>query len=175
MRKNRSDGKIYIGGENNYGYMTKNVSGSYDYTSLSVDSAGIGIITKIIFSDSLAWFYSEQTVDRFNLKTNTLELRLKSKPDLPFTGMIVTPENTFVNVMNKGLHRLESDTLFPIVTGYLTEQDEILFTLPYDQTRVLVGISRLKMTDISKAIFCRKELCWAIQHMHFQLLMAVLL
>jgi serine phosphatase RsbU (regulator of sigma subunit)/ligand-binding sensor domain-containing protein len=141
MRKNRSDGKIYIGGENNYGYITKNVSGSYDYISLSHDSAGVGIITKIIFSDSLAWFYSEQTVDRFNLKTNTLELRLKSKPDLPFTGMIVTPENTFVNVMNKGLHRLESDTLFPIVTGYLTEQDEILFTLPYDQTRVLVGIS----------------------------------
>jgi len=141
MRKNHADGKIYIGGEDNYGFIIKDKTGSYDYISLSGDSSGAGIITKIIFRDSLAWFYSDQTADRYNLTTNTLELRLKSKTGYPFTGMIVTPKNTFVNVMGKGLHRLESDTLFPIVTGYLTEQVEILFSLPYDQTRVLVGLS----------------------------------
>ncbi len=141
MQKNSADGKIYIGGENNYGYITKGQTGSYDYVSLSGDSSGAGIITKIIFSDSLAWFYSEQTADRYNLKTNSLELRLKSKPGNPFTGMIVTPVNTFINVTGKGLHRLESDTLFPIVTGYLTEQVDVLFSLPYNQTMVLVGLS----------------------------------
>ena len=141
MQKNSSDGRIYIGGENNYGYILKDKAGSYEYVSLSGDSSGAGIITRIIFSDSAAWFISDQTADCFNLKTNSLELRLKSKQGYPFTGMIITPKNTFVNVMGKGLHRLESDTLFPIVTGYLTEQVDILFSLPYDQTRVLVGLS----------------------------------
>jgi serine phosphatase RsbU (regulator of sigma subunit)/ligand-binding sensor domain-containing protein len=141
MQKNSPDGKIYIGGENNYGYIIKDKAGSYEYVSMSGDSSGAGIITRIIFTDSLAWFYSDQTVDRYNLETKNLELRLKSKSGYPFTGMIVTPKNTFVNVMGKGLHRLESDTLFPIVTGYLTEQTDILFSLPYDQTRVLVGLS----------------------------------
>src|SRR4030042_1797994 len=64
MQKNSSDGRIYIGGENNYGYILKDKAGSYEYVSLSGDSSGAGIITRIIFSDSLTWFYSDQTVDR---------------------------------------------------------------------------------------------------------------
>ncbi len=141
MCKNPDDGKVYIGGDNNYGYLEKNISGLYDYVSLSGDSSKTGIITRIIFSDSLVWFYSEQTTSRYNLSVGLCELQLNSKPDQPFTGMFVTPENTYINVMGKGLHRLESDTLFPIVTGYLTEDVDILFSLPYDNSRVLVGLS----------------------------------
>jgi len=141
MQINPSDGKIYIGGDNNYGFLEKNNAGSYDYVSLSGDSSKPGVITRIIFSDSLVWFYSEQTTSRYNLSVGICELQLNSKPDYPFTGMFVTPENTFINVMSKGLYRLESDTLFPIVTGYLTEDVDILFSLPYDNSRVLVGLS----------------------------------
>ena len=63
--------------------------------------------------------------------------------------MFVTPKNTFINVLNKGLYRLESDTLFPIVTGYLTENVDILFALPYNNRMVLVGLSdgRLSLFD----------------------------
>jgi len=139
MRKNPADGKIYIGGENNYGYLEKDAAGSYSYVSLSGDSSDTGIITRIVLRDSIAWFYSDRSIDRYNLSTRSGELHLQSKPGYPFTGMIVMPGNTFVNVLDKGLHRLDSDTLFPIVTGYLTEQVEILFALPYDRNRVLVG------------------------------------
>ena len=55
--------------------------------------------------------------------------------------MFVKSHNTFINVMNKGLHRLESDTLFPIVTGYLTEKTDILFSLSYNEKLVLTGRS----------------------------------
>jgi len=141
MQKNPANGRIYVGGDNNYGFLEKDPAGKYRYVSLSGDSSETGIITRIIFSDSLAWFYGDWSISRYNLESNTLELRLKTKEGSPFTGMFVTPSNTFINVFNKGLHRLESDTLFPIVTGYLTEQVDILFSLPYDRTRVLVGIS----------------------------------
>jgi len=141
MQKNPADGKIYIGGDNNYGYLEKDMAGSYDYVSLSGDSSGTGVITKIVFSDSLVWFYSEQTTSRYNLKTGSLELQLNSVQYYPYTGMFATPKNTFINVMEKGLFRLESDTLFPIVTGYLTKDIDILFSLPYNQSMVLVGLS----------------------------------
>ncbi|MFH0843530.1 MAG: SpoIIE family protein phosphatase [Bacteroidota bacterium] len=141
MRKNPFDDKIYVGGENNYGYIIKDVTGAYNYISLSGDSSDAGIITRIILRDSIAWFYSDQSTDRYNLSTRSRELHLESKPGYPFSGLVVMPGQTFMNVMGKGLHRLESDTLFPIVTGYLTEQFEILFSLPYDESKVLVGLS----------------------------------
>ena len=146
MQLNPKDNRIYVGGDNSYGFLEKDKMGSYSYTSLSGDSADVGVVTKIIFSNSLTWFYGEKTISCHNNKTNKLELRLNSKTGFPFTGMLVTPKNTFINVMDKGLFRLESDTLFPIVTGYLTEKVDILFSLPYNQNMVLVGTGDGKLS-----------------------------
>ncbi len=146
MQKNPADGRIYIGGYNNFGFLEKDPTGSYNYVSISGNLVGTGIITKIIFRDSLAWFYGENTVIRFNLKENVFELDLKSAPGSLFTGFIVTPNNAFVNVSKKGLHRIEGNTLFPIVTGYLTENDDVLFSLPYNRSMVLVGLGSGKLS-----------------------------
>ncbi len=149
MQKNPFDGKIYIGGENNFGYIGKDGAGTYLYFQLWSDSSATGAITRIVFDGLAAWFCSEQSVNRFNLRTNRLDLRLDSRPGYPFSGIFVTPEDTFINVLNKGLYRLESDTLFPLVTGYLTEKTEILFSLPYNKKLVLLGLgnSSLKLFD----------------------------
>jgi serine phosphatase RsbU (regulator of sigma subunit) len=146
MQKNPADNRIYIGGDNNYGYLEKENAASYKYVSLSGDSSVTGIITKILFDGSLAWFYGDESISRYNLESKKLELHLDSKSGYPFTGMLITPKNTFINVMNKGLYRLESDTLFPIVTGYLTEKAGILFSLPYNKNLVLVGLSDNKLS-----------------------------
>ncbi len=149
LQMNPFDNIIYAGGENDFGYIEKDQMGSYGYVSLSSDSSGIGLITRIIFKDSLVWFYSEKSLSRYNAEKYNMELRLESDGDAPFTGMFVNHENTYVNVLGKGLHRIESDTLFPIVTGYLTASTSILFSLPYDDTMVLVGTSdgRLMLFD----------------------------
>jgi serine phosphatase RsbU (regulator of sigma subunit) len=141
VQKNPQNGKIYIGGDNSFGYLERNQAGGYQYLSLPGDSMPSGIITRIIFSGSSAWFYGDQAIIRYNLESKTQDLRLDSKPGYPFSGMMVTPKNTFINVSGKGLFRLESDTLFPIVTGYLTEKTDLLFSLPYNSNLVLVGLS----------------------------------
>jgi len=154
MQKNPANGKIYIGGDYNFGYIEKDQLGFYKFISLSDDSTMTGFITRIIFDGSDAWFYSEQSVSRFDLETNSVEFRLDAKTGFPFTGMIVTPKNTFINVLNKGLHRLQSDTLFPIVSGYVTEKTDVLFSLPYSTSLVLVGFGdgRLSLFDGMKYI-----------------------
>jgi len=141
MQKNPADNRIYIGGDGSYGYIEKDEADEYRYISLSSDLTGAGIITKIIFSDSLVWFYSDQLIIRYNPHAGKQDIQLRAKPGFPFTGMFVTSRNTFVNVMDNGLHRIESDTLFPIVTGYLTQKTDILFSLPYSETMVLTGRS----------------------------------
>jgi serine phosphatase RsbU (regulator of sigma subunit) len=141
LKYNLPERRVYVGGENNYGYLARDDKGIYRYISISGDSASLGIISKIIFTDSTVYFYGERSISRHNIKSGKLELRLRQKGKEPFTGMFVTPKNTFVNVMSEGLYRIESDTLFPIVTGYLLKEDEILFSLPYDKTLVLLGKS----------------------------------
>ncbi len=141
MQKNPSDGKIYIGGDDSFGYLQKTAGGPYKFIPLSSDSSGTGIITKILFNKPYIWFYGERSIIRYNTATGRADLQLFSKPDNPFSGMIISPENTFINVTDKGLYRLESDTLFPIVTGYLTTRTDVLFSLPYDEALVLVGQS----------------------------------
>lgn len=149
MQKNPYNGKIYIGGYNNFGFLEKDAEGSYSYVSLSGNIVGVGVITKIAFRDSLVYFYGDRSLIRYNLRENVFEMNLNSRPDLPYTGLIITSQNTFVNVTDKGLYRIDSDTLFPIVTGYLTEKEIILFSLPYDEYRVLVGFGsgRLALFD----------------------------
>ncbi|HEX2967853.1 MAG TPA: SpoIIE family protein phosphatase [Bacteroidales bacterium] len=149
MRMNPFDKHIYIAGENNYGLLQRDSKGSYIYESLSGDSADLGMITRIIFNDSTVVFFGDHSVSWHNLKTHTLQRRIVASIDFPFTGTFLKGGMTFVNVAGKGLHRIEADTLFPIVTGYLTENTDVLFSLPYDDNRIVLGFSngRLSLFD----------------------------
>jgi serine phosphatase RsbU (regulator of sigma subunit) len=149
MKSDPANGRIFIGAENSYGYLEKDPSGVYKYIAISGEDSEIGVITRIIFNDTVVWFYGEQSISRHNLKDNKLDLRLKSTENSTYTGMFVTHKNTFINKLGSGLFRLESDTLFPIVTGYLTEYKDILFSLPFDEKMVLLGLGdgRLQLFD----------------------------
>jgi len=133
--------RVFVGGDNNYGYLARDDKGIYKYFSISGDSSSVGVISRIIFSDSTVYFYGDQSISRHNIESFKLELRLRQRENKPFTGMFMTSENTFINVFSEGLYRLESDTLFPIVTGYLSKDIEILFCLPYKNNLVLLGKS----------------------------------
>lgn len=146
LKYNQEEKRVYVGADNNYGYLSRDETGVYRYFSMSGDSSSIGAITRIIFSDSTVYFYGEQSISRHNLASGKLELRLTQKNNEPFTGMFLTPKNTFINIQSKGLYRLESDTLFPIVTGYMTKDDEILFCLPYSNTLSLIGKNNGSLT-----------------------------
>jgi serine phosphatase RsbU (regulator of sigma subunit) len=146
MQMNPNDNKIYIGGENNFGFIEKQKMGTYTFVSLSGDSSNLGLITKIVINDSIVWFYGDKTITGYNIETKRQEIRHISKPGFPFTGMINTPGGTFINVSNKGLFRIEGDTLLPLFTGYLTEKSNILFSLPYNLKMVLVGTSDGKLS-----------------------------
>ena len=139
LKKNPIDNKVYVGANNNYGYLERDQKGFIQYVSLSSDTSNLGLISKIIFRDSTIFFYGDETISRHYLKNVNKFTRWTARENTYFTGMFTTQKNTFFNVSGEGLYRLESDTLFPIVTGFYTENSEILFSLPYNKDRVLVA------------------------------------
>ena len=141
LKYNAREKKVYVGGENNYGYLSRDEKGVYRYISMSGDSTSTGIISNIIFTDTTVYFYGENSISRHNIVSGKLELRLWPKKNEPFTGMFITPGNTFVNVKSHGLYRLDGNSLIPTETSRLSADDEILFCLPYMSNLVLIGKS----------------------------------
>jgi serine phosphatase RsbU (regulator of sigma subunit) len=131
--------RVYVGGDDNYGYMSRDEKGIYRYFSISGDSSSVGLISRIIFTDTTVYFYGDQSISRHNINTGKLETRLRPKDRESFTGMFITPKSTYLNVITHGLYKLERDSLFPVITDSLALYDEILFSLPYDSGHVLLG------------------------------------
>ena len=54
LKYNPREEKVYVGGDNNYGYLSRDEKGVYRYVSISGDSTSTGIISRIIFTDTLS-------------------------------------------------------------------------------------------------------------------------
>ncbi len=119
LNKSPYDNKVYVGANNNYGYLERNSKGLIENKSLKKDSSDIGIISKIIFTDTTIFFYGEKTITRQLLNNPEIYTRWESKAFKSFTGMFTTQKNTFINVSGEGLYRLESDTLFLLSLGFI--------------------------------------------------------
>jgi hypothetical protein len=131
--------RVFVGGDNNYGYMERDEKGIYKYFSISGDSSSVGVVSRIIYTDTTVYFYGDQSISRHNIITGKLESRIRPKDRESFTGMFITPKSTYINVITHGLYRMERDSLFPAITDSLALYDEILFCLPYDSEHVLLG------------------------------------
>ena len=142
-------GKIFVGGEQNIGYLTRNNKGLYLYKDLSKDSLFSGEFINIENVDSAVYFMSEEMIVCVNPRTLNVEKTWHAPDNKPYTGLIHNKEHVFINQWNEGLHRLQSDTLFPIVSGFWTKNKEILFSFPYSDKRILVGTddNRLYLFD----------------------------
>ena len=145
IKKNPKNNIVYVGAIDNYGYLKKDEKGIYQYISLLPDTNKVGVISKILFTESSIYFYGENTISRHEIENPEKFVRWNARDFKPFKGMFITPKNTFINVFDDGLFRIESDTLFPIVTGYLTSKNEILFSLPYNNDKVLIGTDESKL------------------------------
>ena len=153
MEKDPIDGQIFVGTDNSYGLLEKNEQGGYDYTLLSDDSPDIGLVTDIVFTDTTVIFCSGKSISVHQLDDLSDHKRWFAENDHPFSGLITHNGKLFFNVKGEGLYRIDSDTLFPLVTGFLTENKEILFSFPYDDEKRLVGTSGNKLQLFDRVMY----------------------
>ncbi|MBE0675708.1 MAG: SpoIIE family protein phosphatase [Bacteroidales bacterium] len=132
--------RVYIGGENGYGYLARNRMGIYEYTPVVPDSTFTGVVISMILTDSLLYVTSQTTITIHNLPELEIVNSLHARSDEPFSGIFSAAGTVFVSVWSKGLCRLDGDSLISLITGYMTAYDDILFVLPYDSEKVLIGL-----------------------------------
>ena len=145
LRTHPVTARVYVAGSNNFGYLERDKKGVYNYNSILQTLTDPVLFTRILITDTSMWLYGAQGIYEV-ANGRYLQKNKLSPPDgEEFTGIFKGPSKIFVNVSGTGLHRIEGDTLFPIVTGYLTADREVLFSLPFSEKMVLLGMDNSKL------------------------------
>ena len=131
-------GRIYAGCRNGFGYLSEDEKGIYNYTELSATLKNTAEISKLEITSDAVYFYNNETISRCLLSNLNNTQQWATNPENPFAGTILLKDKIYVLVSGKGLHVIEKDSL-QIVKGISTAPGEILFSVRYDENRVMVG------------------------------------
>jgi class 3 adenylate cyclase/ligand-binding sensor domain-containing protein len=131
-------GRIYAGCRNGFGYLSKDEKGIYKYTELSATLKNTAEISKLETTSDAVYFYNNETISRCLLGNLNNTQQWSTSSENPFAGTILLKDKIYVLVSGKGLHVIEKDSL-QSVEGISVIPGEILFSVRYDETRVMVG------------------------------------
>lgn len=133
-------GDIYVLSDRNYGLLRRTNNGIISYEPLTYEGELDRSLKDIHFTDTSVVFYGTSHISFHSLEDQTLQRRITAGEKGPFTGMVILNGRIFINIRGSGLHELTGDSLTAVPAGKLTGENEILFLLPYDENRVLLGL-----------------------------------
>jgi serine phosphatase RsbU (regulator of sigma subunit) len=141
IRQDPFSGIIFAGSVNDYGILKFNSLGVPHFESLCGDTLPAGITDGIRFTSESVIFTGEKSISAHKRKDLSSYRRWYAGESRSFTGFMEAGGDYFINISGQGLHRIDADTLFPIVTGYMTADCEILFSFEHSDGMVLTGRS----------------------------------
>ncbi len=166
LRKEPKSGKIFVGGNEDFGYLVKNEKGVYSYKSLSHGIFQIGEIANIVFTDTHVYFFSNQKIVCFPFDNYYNPQQWQAKKNKDFYGLISLNNKVYVHVQSLGLTNIENlKSEQPAYekgknTAYCNliddtinfSQSVITFSMPFDKEKCLLGTTenRLYLFDGKK-------------------------
>jgi len=139
IEKDEQGSKIYVGCRNDIGYLEKQAQGHYLYHSLLADSLNPGDVTGIEQTSSDIYFYSNRGVIQVNkIYRNEQNFVLPDSAGY-FNGIFTLNNRVFINAWPTGIHDAEDLGLISDEDQEFIGEEEILFGIPYDSKRVLIG------------------------------------
>ena len=106
IAKEPNTGQIFVGCNEDFGYIAMNDTGNYHYFSLSENFENIGEITSIEITDNHLYYYSNQSVIRFSINNLFDFKQWISEPERPFNGIVKLNNTVYVNIESVGLHEI---------------------------------------------------------------------
>ena len=140
---------VYIGCDNNIGYMKRNEKGNYEFksiingTTLS-DSINLGFILELASYDDKLLVLSEQFISIFNIEDYTLVNQIRVDSNTYFNNFIQLKEKLLVNTQDNKLYYYDNNALKPYSFEILKDKGIILFEITYNSTSIL-GTSENKL------------------------------
>lgn len=137
--------RVYLGGDGKLGYLNRNTKGIYEYIDIKTDPLFSGVVTGILITDSLMYIMTPACIAIHRLPGLEPADIIHGENNDSFTAIFEVAGNIFINVWSKGLCRLVGKKPEPLITAFMTAYDDVLFVLPYDRNRVLVGLGSNSM------------------------------
>jgi hypothetical protein len=131
--------RVYVGGQDEFGYLTTNEYGSQQYYSLSNTYSRFGEIKNIFITEKHVYFYSNNAIFEYSTAADSITHHWPAPDNQPFQGMISYKSDVYLNLAKKGLHRLSDSTLLPLDNGKSFGDEQILTAFPLDQDTVMFG------------------------------------
>ncbi len=141
-----STGRIYLGGQNELGYISPDINGAFEYTSL-VDSIptelwGFDDVWKIIIREGAVYFCSEKAIFMYqNGQIQTLSARGER-----FENFFDVEGTIYLQSKSKDLYTLQDRTLKLVASGALFGIERLVAMLPFRDARLL-------LISVSKGLF----------------------
>ncbi len=131
------DGKLYIGGQDELGYLKPNREGKKDYTSLTPlipeTLESFEDIWKIFSLEEEIFFCSEKAI--LKLKDEKMEVL---NPPTRFENFFQLKNAIYLQDKEKGLFKLENHQLVPINRGDTFARQRIIALLPFKDEKSLI-------------------------------------
>ena len=99
-------GTIFVGCRENFGYLKEDIFGRTVYKSISPSNKDFGEITHIYTIADKIYFYTDRIIFCVSEKSKKIENYWMASKDNFFAGMFVHKSNAFVNIEQKGIHKL---------------------------------------------------------------------
>ncbi|MFP4525741.1 MAG: SpoIIE family protein phosphatase [Bacteroidales bacterium] len=138
LKRDDKTDTVYVACRKRFGYLQKDPQGVYQYKDIYINDNEEDF-TNILFSDSTIYFMGNENIIRINRKNHNIDKTWNADAKQQFTGLFKDSKDIFINVWEEGLYKLDSDTLFPVVSGFWTSNDYILFSIKYDEKNLLIG------------------------------------
>ncbi|MFY0601938.1 MAG: response regulator [Cyclobacteriaceae bacterium] len=131
-------GRIYSGSFGDFGYLLRGSSGTVEYVSLKPllpEGSEVIVVRNVHILDGKVYFVSHDCVYIYDEEQESISLAYSENRMYP--SAIVDGE-VIVHVDQKGLHKVEQDSILPTKTGGYWQDKQVSNFLPISETEAMV-------------------------------------
>ncbi len=144
---------IYTGLKNEFGYIFTDTLGIYKYVQLKQSEGITDVFSQIIVTEEEVFFYSNKSIFIVNKKDLSNIKKLKNEAGVEYSGILIRKNNIYINVKNKGVCKLEDNSLILHKDGKKFKNTKILFYTTFNNVNTLIGTNDNKLYLFNGKIF----------------------
>ena len=134
--------KLYVGGENFFGYLKTHPNGKKSYTSLYIPDNQEVKIDQIIIHKSSVFFKSAEKIFIVNLNDNQIQYTLKNNTNQDFNSVFRIQDQVFASIKSKGLYKIvKKGRNYLIESMNMAQNEDFITVIDYTKQLKLLGSS----------------------------------
>ncbi|MCK5028522.1 MAG: SpoIIE family protein phosphatase [Bacteroidales bacterium] len=133
-----SEGTVYVGGVEEFGYLAPDINGEMKYHTLTdqLDTIDFQNVWKIIAVENDIYFCCYN--DIFKFKNRKFVKKYKNKVDLSFLSFNINNKIYWGNI-NEGLFEIKNDSVVHALGGEFYKEIDIFIMLPWNEKEILIA------------------------------------